>query len=63
MIIDNLFSQCSKFLKTSQFRSNYDYGEGLYSNLDEYKSVLEFRKRRRNKRKKEIKKIKEMHFK
>lgn len=44
-------------IKTSQFRTNYDYLEGLYTNLDEYKSVMDFRKKRRSKRKKDIENI------
>ncbi len=40
--------------KISQIRHNYDYGEGLYMNLDKYKSVTDFRKKRRKKRRKDI---------
>ena len=41
------------------FRRNFDYGsdEELFSNLDKYKSVSDYRKKRRKKRKKIIKKI------
>ena len=40
--------------KIAQIRHNYDYGEGLYMNLDKYKSVADFRKKRRKKRRKDI---------
>lgn len=40
--------------KIAQIRENYDYGEGLYMNLDKYKSVTDFRKKRRSKRRKDI---------
>lgn len=40
--------------KNAQIRQNYDYGEGLYQNLNKYKSVSDFRAKRRNKRKKDI---------
>lgn len=40
--------------KKAQIRPNYDYGEGLYMNLDKYKSVTDFRKKRRKKRRKDI---------
>lgn len=44
--------------KKSQWRTNYDYpNEGLYTNLDKYKSVSEFRRKRRAKRKKDIENI------
>lgn len=43
--------------KISQWRRNYDYGEGLYMNLDKYKSVSDFRKKRRAKRKKDLENI------
>jgi len=44
--------------KLSQWRTNYDYPyEGLYTNLNKYKSVIEFRKKRRLKRKKDIQNI------
>ncbi len=53
--------------KSSQFFSNYDYsdvtsgpGTGLYKDLEKYKSVSEFRRKRRNKRKKVLKKIRDM---
>lgn len=48
----------------AQFFSNYDLtdnksgpGQGIYSQMDKYKSVSEFRNKRLNKRKKLIKKI------
>jgi hypothetical protein len=40
------------------FKSNYDYGEGLFQNLDKYKSVMDFRKARMKKRKKILDKLK-----
>ena len=43
--------------KDAQWRRNYDYGEGLYMNLDKYKSVSDFRKKRRLKRKKDLENI------
>lgn len=44
--------------KNAQVRENYDYPyEGLYTNLDKYKSVSDFRRKRRQKRKKDIKNI------
>lgn len=46
-----------EFLKLAQVRQNYDYGEGLYMNMDKYKSVFDFRKKRIKKRKKDIKNI------
>jgi tRNA nucleotidyltransferase/poly(A) polymerase len=53
--------------KTSQLFTNYDLydnptgpGSGIYSNLDKYKSVSEFRKKRRKRRKKVIDRIKKM---
>lgn len=47
----------ANFIKKSQVRRNYDYGEGMYMNLDKYKSVADFRKKRRQKRKKDIENI------
>jgi hypothetical protein len=44
-------------IKTAQIRQNYDYGESMYMNLDKYKSVSDFRKKRRGKRKRDIKNI------
>lgn len=43
--------------KVSQVRRNFDYGEGLYSNLDKYKSVGDFIRKRIKKRKKDIENI------
>jgi len=40
--------------KIAQIRRNYDYGEGLYQNLNKYKSVSDFRAKRRKKRRKDI---------
>lgn len=50
-------------IKSAQLRKNYDYGEGIYMNLDKYKSVSDFRKKRRKKRMVELKKIKDMKLK
>lgn len=56
--------------KSSQLFTNYDYvdlpsgpGTSIYSDLKKYKSVSEFRKKRRNKRKKILKKIRDMKLK
>ena len=43
--------------KKAQIRHNYDYGEGLYQNLNKYKSVSDFRTKRRKKRRKDIENI------
>jgi hypothetical protein len=44
--------------KKAQLRHNYDYPyEGLYTNLNKYKSVSYFRKKRRAKRRKDIENI------
>lgn len=47
----------------AQFRSNYDYGENLYHQLDKYRSVSNFRKKRLKKRLQEMNKIRDMHLK
>lgn len=49
--------------KTAQLRKNYDLGEGLYENLDRYKSVSDFRRKRRKKRMRLIKRIKDTKLK
>ena len=50
-------------VKSAQLKQNYDYGENIYSNLEKYKSVSDFRKKRIKKRKKIIQKIKDMKLK
>ena len=51
-------SKDSKLIVEAQWRTNYDYpNEGLYTNLDKYKSVLDFRRKRRAKRRKDIENI------
>lgn len=62
------FYKNPSLIKKAQFFRNYDYGTGkgnksgpgtgLFMNLKDYKSVMDFRKKRRNKRKEVIKKIK-----
>jgi poly(A) polymerase len=47
----------------AQLKRNFDIGEGLYSQLDKYKSVSDFRKKRRGKRKKILQKIRDMKLK
>ena len=54
MSADNLVNNCYFFYKSAQIRRNYDYGENIYENLDKYKSVSEFRSKRRKKRKQDI---------
>jgi tRNA nucleotidyltransferase/poly(A) polymerase len=49
--------------KTAQLKRNFDYGSGLFSQLDKYHSVADFRKKRRNKRKKILKQIRDMKLK
>jgi tRNA nucleotidyltransferase/poly(A) polymerase len=49
-----------RVMKAGQIKRNTDYGESLYSNMDKYKSVLDFRKKRRKKRMKILKNIKNM---
>lgn len=60
---DSLRPFANKKNVVAQLRRNFDYGDGLYENLDKYKSVSDFRKKRRKKRMKEIKKIKDMKLK
>jgi tRNA nucleotidyltransferase/poly(A) polymerase len=63
-ITDSLYPYyAKKSVKEAQLRPNYDYGEGLYMNLDRYKSVSDFRRKRRKKRMRQIKKIKNMKLK
>lgn len=52
--------------KEAQLFKNYDYaddpsgpGKGLYSDMDKYKSVADFRKKKRSRRMKAIKKLKD----
>jgi tRNA nucleotidyltransferase/poly(A) polymerase len=53
-----------KSVKEAQLKRNFDYGEGMYSAMNEgkVKSVSEFRKKRRKKRKKILDGIKKMHL-
>jgi hypothetical protein len=50
---------------TAQLKQNYDYGDGFYAEMNDgkVKSVDDFRKKRRNKRKKILKKIRDMKLK
>jgi tRNA nucleotidyltransferase (CCA-adding enzyme) len=57
------YAKRTSVVKSSQLKRNYDYGEGLYMNLDKYDSVADFRKKRRNKRKKILQKLKDMKLK
>lgn len=58
-------------VKTAQLFRNYDYGvddpngpgTGFYANLDKYKSVMDFRKKKRKRRAKMIKKLRNMKLK
>lgn len=54
MSLDRLMKDFEQLIKKAQWRTNYDYGEGIYSNLSKYKSVSDFRKGRRKKRKKDL---------
>lgn len=49
--------------KTAQLKRNFDLGEGFYANMNKYDSVADFRKKRRNKRKKILQKIRDMKLK
>jgi hypothetical protein len=60
---EEFFPKIFKNIKEAQIRRNFDYGEGLYSQLDKYKSVSDFRKKRRGKRKKILQKIRGMKLK
>jgi tRNA nucleotidyltransferase/poly(A) polymerase len=62
-ITDKLYPYYAKRSKTAQIRRNFDIGEGIFSNLEKYKSVSDFRKKRRNKRKKILKQIRDMKLK
>jgi|ERR1700722_2838543 len=64
-ITDSLYPYYAKksVIKGAQWRTNYDYGEGLYMNLDKYKSVSEFRRKRRKNRLKQLRKLKDMKLK
>lgn len=44
-------------IKENQFKNNYDLYESVYSNLHKYKSIADFRKSKRKKRKKHIENI------
>ena len=51
-----LIKLCQLFAK-GQFLFNYDYGDNIYSNMDKYKSIMDFRKKRRQARKEKLKKL------
>jgi tRNA nucleotidyltransferase/poly(A) polymerase len=53
----------NKPIKTAQLKKNFDYGEGFYSNLQEQKSVSDFRRKRKKQRKKTLKQIRDMKLK
>ena len=59
-ITDALYPYYAKneTVKSAQFRRNLDYGEGLYSNIEKYKSVSDFRRKKIKKRKKILNKLK-----
>lgn len=57
-IPEELYSHYQKRSKTAQL--NLDYGKGFYSNMPDYKSVADYRKKNKKKRKKIIKKIRDM---
>ena len=52
-----------KVMKAAQIRPNNDYWEGFYINLDKYKSVADYRKKKRRKRMKSLKNIRDMKLK
>jgi len=52
-----MLKELLKLIKKAQIRTNYDYGEGFFANLDKVKSVSDFMRKRRKKRKKDIENI------
>jgi len=64
-ITDSLYPYYAKrsAVKEGQIKRNFDLGEGFYANMDKYKSVSDFRKKRRNKRMKTLKQIRKMKMK
>jgi tRNA nucleotidyltransferase/poly(A) polymerase len=58
-ITDKLYPYYNKRSKIAQIRRNFDLDEGLFSQLNKYKSVSDFRKKRRNKRKPILQRLKE----
>jgi tRNA nucleotidyltransferase/poly(A) polymerase len=59
-IPDALLPHYPKDSKTAQLKRNLDYGEGFYANMPDYKSVSDYRRKHKKKRKKIIKKIRDM---
>lgn len=64
-VVDDLVPYYKQKSITAQLKRNYDLGEGFYSAMSDgkVKSVDDFRKKRRNKRKKILKKIRDMKLK
>lgn len=62
-IIEEIIPYYKQKSITAQLKKNFDYGSGLYSNLDKYDSVMDFRKKRMKSRKKILNKIREMKLK